>query len=135
MVLADNTQGTVFAVDHWKGSEEHQGALADKPDYFLYGVFSKNLQRHIDYGRVVPIRMPSVEAAAHLARQEFLFDMVFIDASHDYDSVKADILAWKPLISPGGILCGHDAGHPPIMRATHELLPVRHEHSMWVVEL
>ena len=39
------------------------------------------------------------------------FDMVFLDAAHDHDSVNADIDAWFPLVRPGGIIAGHDY-HP-----------------------
>jgi predicted O-methyltransferase YrrM len=121
MVLAANTPGTVWAVDHWQDSEAKQ--------------FYANLKEHIESGKVKPARMASVEFATQwkeLGRP--FFDMTFIDASHDYESVKADILAWKPITR--GLLCGHDAGHPPIMQATRELLPgVRHEGSMWVVEV
>ncbi len=35
-------------------------------------------------------------------------DFVFIDASHDHDSVVRDIGAWLPKIRRGGILSGHD---------------------------
>ena len=36
------------------------------------------------------------------------FDMVYIDASHFYEHVLADIAAWKPKVRPGGILGDHD---------------------------
>jgi hypothetical protein len=35
-------------------------------------------------------------------------DFVYIDALHDYDSVKSDMEAWFPKIKQGGILAGHD---------------------------
>jgi predicted O-methyltransferase YrrM len=37
-------------------------------------------------------------------------DFAFIDADHDYESVRADLGAWWPKIKPGGILAGHDYG-------------------------
>jgi len=37
-----------------------------------------------------------------------IFDYAFLDAAHDYDSIRADIAAWWPKIKPGGWLAGHD---------------------------
>ncbi len=49
--------------------------------------------------------------------------LCFIDAAHDYDSVKGDITAWLPKVRKGGILAGHDIMHEPVERAVRELLP------------
>jgi predicted O-methyltransferase YrrM len=50
-------------------------------------------------------------------------DFVFIDASHDYDSVKRDIKAWLPKVrKPNGIIAGHDYCEvwPGVIKAVHE---------------
>jgi len=123
--MADNLEGpgVILAVDTWRGSEEHGSFLADKPPDFIYRIFCKNLRKHVDSGRVCPVHLPSVEAARVFQAIGCAgFDMVFIDAAHDYENVKADIQAWKPLVKPGGLLRGHDWGHPPIVQAVRELL-------------
>jgi predicted O-methyltransferase YrrM len=131
-VLADNTPGIVYAVDTWLGSEEH-----NPPVQGLIEAFEANMRKYIVGGKVLQLRASSIDAAGQLAAFDKQFDMIFIDASHDYENVKADILAWRPLVAPGGLLCGHDAGHPPIMQALAEVLPDRlpNECSMWQVRL
>jgi hypothetical protein len=46
----------------------------------------------------------SPAAAASFSNGEF--DIVYIDAEHDYEAVKADIEAWRPKAKH--ILAGHD---------------------------
>lgn len=62
-------------------------------------------------------------------------DFCFLDARHDYESVKADILAWKPKIKPGGWLAGDDLTPiwPGVIRAVNELLPEARpwSHDSW----
>jgi Methyltransferase domain len=56
--------------------------------------------------KVVLIRDLS-KSAADLFDDESL-DFVYLDAGHDYDSVKVDLEAWYPKVKKGGILAGHD---------------------------
>ena len=73
------------------------------------------------------------------ARRGELFDSVFLDASHHYADIVADILEWRPLLRPGGILCGHDysTAFPGIMDAVNELCPgfqvVPNTRIWWVI--
>jgi len=92
-----------YCVDTWKGSEEHIGLDILKEDG-LYKEFVKNIDpvSHI----IKPIRMPSIEASAKF--EDNSLDFVFIDAAHDYESVKDDIKHWYPKVKTGGIFSGHD---------------------------
>lgn len=130
--LADNCPGKVLAVDTWKGSDEqqHRDLLKDKPEDWLLMEFMKNMTGV----NVYPYVLTSL-AAAETFKDE-LFDMVFIDAGHDYADIKADILAWGALLAPGGLLCGHDyhSGAPGVVEAVNELLDGAKIHnSIWYV--
>ena len=39
-------------------------------------------------------------------------DFVYLDGDHSEAAVAGDIRLWRPLVKPGGILAGHDYGHP-----------------------
>jgi SAM-dependent methyltransferase len=135
--LADNCQpgSAIFAVDTWEGSPEHLAMFPDLLD--LWSEFNRNLADHVVTGRVTTWKMSSLEAANHFKESGQTFDMIFIDASHDYDSVCADLLAWRPLLKNGGLLCGHDHGrYSGLDRALRETLDeysVMEDGSIWYV--
>ena len=130
--LARVTPGKVYAVDTWQGSEEHQKLLAEKDPDFLFRNFQGNVN---GFDNVRPIRRASVHAAEEFKAMGICPDMVFIDAAHDYENVKADILAWREVLATGGLLCGHDfdAGREGVVKAVRELVPnVKHAAgSIW----
>jgi predicted O-methyltransferase YrrM len=65
----------------------------------------------------------SLSAARGAFASRMRFDSVFIDGVHNYEQVSADILEWRPLLKPGGLLCGHDysVAFPGVMDAVNEL--------------
>lgn len=128
-VFADNTEGTVTCVDTW-ADDAYGTAPAEMTGSknWLWNEFVKNHQQNIDLAVVFPIRKTSVEGAEHFRQIGQTFDLIFIDAGHNYEDVKADILAWRPLLREGGILCGHDMYpngpfHPGVLQAVNELVP------------
>jgi len=60
----------------------------------------------------------SIEAARDLFPAR-TFDFVYIDADHDEQAVKADIAAWWPRVTRGGVFAGHDycSTHDGVRRA------------------
>lgn len=50
-------------------------------------------------------------------------DFVFIDADHNYEGVRQDIIDWRPKLRPGGFLCGHDIHMPGVAKAVAEQCP------------
>lgn len=121
--LAVNTRAQIFGVDHWKGPAAYPG-IGLKVGPAAEKHFRRRVRPWLKTGRVVAVKMESTRAAAHLlAEYGPVFDLVFIDAAHDYESVYADILAWRPLVRPGGILCGHDINWDGVQQAVEELVP------------
>jgi predicted O-methyltransferase YrrM len=122
VALAQHTSGRVLAIDTWEGSEEIKHLLEGHSKDWLYETFLANTK---GLTNIETMRMPSLQAAGELACSLDTFDMVFIDASHDYENVRADIEAWRPLVEPGGLLAGHDYAPewPGVMKAVNERFP------------
>ncbi len=69
-------------------------------------------------------QMSSVDAALHTYLRSLSPYLVYLDADHSYEAVKADIAAWWPILPSGGMLAGHDYGddHPGVRKAVLEWL-------------
>jgi hypothetical protein len=101
------------AIDHFMGSEEHDNNI----DYF--SITLDNLESILDFINI--IKGESIEKSK-LYEYESL-DIIYIDASHDYESVKKDILTWFPKLKKDGIICGDDYcdGWPGVIKAVNEI--------------
>ncbi len=114
-MLNQNKQFCTFCVDTWNGSEEHQHMDCVSDDR-LYSIFMENTKPVRDW--FTPIRMPSTQAAKFFPNNSIT--AAFIDAAHDYESVKNDISAWLPKIRRGGLIMGHDYLYGGVHKAVHE---------------
>lgn len=97
-----------YVVDTFKGSIEHTPEEVERL-YETYIENTKGLQ-------IRTLVMESVEAAKEFTAVDF----VFIDASHEYDDVIADIQSWYPKIKKGGVLAGHDYEWEGVQRAVND---------------
>ncbi len=119
-IINSNKKIKIDAVDTWDGTlnEEYHQQDTYVRDNKLYDLFLSNIEPVKNV--VNPIRMDSV-SAAELYEDESL-DVVFIDAAHDYENVRNDVLAWYPKVKPNGYIAGHDYYHPPVKAAVDEVL-------------
>lgn len=129
-VLLEHCCGPVYAVDTWNGSSNDVTRFpAEVQD--VYAEFIRNVGH---YPNLKVVRGRSPEIANGFDGDNA--DLVFIDASHDYESVKADLEAWSPHCRK--ILCGHDynGAFPGVMKAVKEKFEkINLCDSLWWVEL
>ena len=88
----------LILVDPYKGYIDFSQEDMDKAS-----LACKKLLRH--HMNVEYVEMTSAKAAALIQN---LVDFVYIDAAHDYTSVKEDIIWWWPKIRENGVIGGHD---------------------------
>jgi len=109
-----NTASTVFALDHHRGSEEHQrGEFFHDPDLYDAGEgvmdsfreFRRNIREAGLDDVVVPVVAGSEVAARHW---QTALAMVFIDGGHSLDAALTDYRCWMPHLMRGGVLAIHD---------------------------
>ena len=85
-----------------------------------------NMRQHETNLRRVGLRAGGYELADSVAASARWSDIdwLFLDASHDEASVRADLCAWLPKIRKGGVISGHDydTSWPGVIAAVDDLL-------------
>jgi len=124
--LLAGCRGTVWAVDHFKGSKtERHSCHKEATQRDISKIFLENVGH---YKNLKLLKMDSLEAAKRFKDKSI--DMVFIDGGHTDEEVKADIKAWLPKVKK--LICGHDYGRG-IEHAIHEVLGnVNALDSIWI---
>ena len=139
--LGDNTNGVVYAIDHFNGSktepQNHGSARLEDGDHAFMEFMDNNLDL-VQKGKIIPLRGTTKSMAKLLKRNKVKADMIFIDAGHTYEEVKEDINTFKELLAPNGLLCGHDyVSWVGVTQAVNELIPnhkVGANTSIWYTE-
>jgi len=94
----------IYCVDQW---------LNNYSPYDIGGTYCdmKIVEAAFDK-RIKPFKfIDKIKASSKEGVKQFpdaFFDMVYIDANHDYEYALEDIVLWKPKVKIGGYLCGHD---------------------------
>jgi hypothetical protein len=106
----------LYCVDDFMTGPERTDGKAFPSDFFSQ--FKKNTAGL----PVIPLKGKSLEMAAQFSLPTAF---LFIDGSHDYDSVRADVEAWAPKLISGAVVVFHDVqpNFPGVQRVVSELGP------------
>lgn len=110
----------IYCVDTWLGAVEFWTDFAHTPERNLmqkngypsiYYQFLSNVVHAGLQDIIIPIPNTSAIATKILKAMGVKAQLIYIDGSHDYEDVKADIRAYRELLAPGGIMFGDDFKH------------------------
>jgi predicted O-methyltransferase YrrM len=118
--------GTVFTVDHHRGSEENQAGWEHHDPTLVDGesglmdtlpVFRRTIEQAGLEGHVVAVVGPSLTVSAHWGTP---LSLLFVDGGHGEQPATDDYEGWARWVMPGGLLAIHDVfpdprdgGRPP----------------------
>lgn len=130
-VKSTNRQAVIYCVDTWLGATEFWTYASNTPErdlklkngypqiyyQFLSNVVHSNLQNVI-----IPVPNTSTNAARYFNHNNIKADLIYIDASHEYEDVLTDLNFYSRLLAPGGIIFGDDYDNywPGVVRAVNE---------------
>ena len=126
-IIMAKAGATVTCVDTWEGSKNDDGCTRyDGSAGTPLDVFKRNTRGY----DITPVQAKSPDAADLFPDQSF--DIVYIDAEHDYESVRRDISAWRRKAKI--LLAGHDYhSFPEVARAvSDEGLVPEVQGNVWV---
>lgn len=113
-LAAQKNNSVVYALDHHRGSEEHQlgEEYHDKELYDeqagLMDTF-KDFRRNMRAAQLDDTVVPLVSSSAVVAKHwQTPLSMVFIDGGHSFEAALTDYQSWASWVKPGGILAIHD---------------------------
>lgn len=118
---------TLYCVDAWKGDYDGDDICSFTcPMMVVEKQFDKRMDVYRNRGlNVVKVKKPSLDAVNMFPDEAF--DMIYIDACHQYEDVLNDLRAWMPKVKKGGWIAGHDYGcgqFPGVAKAINQVIGV-----------
>ncbi len=137
MHLCRRVEGVRYVgIDAWTDYESEL-ARGDHDMAYARERMQTNRDEAMGCQRMWPAQVTMIEGLTHnvVGSIKSLFDIVWIDADHSYDSVSRDIDLYHNKVKPGGIVCGHDYDWPEVHRAVHERFDNVESHAddVWLV--
>jgi hypothetical protein len=101
----------------------------------LFDIFKRNIEPVKDKINIIK----SISWDGALNYEDNSLEFVFIDAGHDYESVKKDLNAWYPKVKLGGTIAGHDyhydcGVYPAVNEFFEDKNGIRQLGACWIYE-
>ena len=139
----------LICVDTWLGAmefwnphdaERYEGLRLRHGFPSVYYTFLSNVVNAGFQDIITPFPLSSVSAALWFRQRQVKADLVYIDASHEEEDVRADLEAWWPVLREGGVMFGDDfvADWPGVVSATRKFaektgIPLEEHDGFWVL--
>jgi len=94
-------------VDPWLQQNVTYTDFANTDDFKQEYNYQNTVKRLSIFSNILDVKRMTSKDASVLVPDDSL-DFVYLDARHDYCSVKEDLELWWPKLKMGGILAGHD---------------------------
>jgi len=139
-----NKDSVICEIGSYEGKSSELFALLCKEVYCVDVFYDQRATKIFDDMIRNYSNIWKIEKLSSLASKEFpnnFFDFIYIDANHDYDSVKQDIINWIDKIKIDGYVGGHDyhQGSGGVYEATQELFKDKdlkiYPDSSWILKI
>lgn len=135
--------GRLICVDHFQGSP-HDGSgrmAARNGSQAVKEAFLKNTEVYRESGQLELWDMSDAKAKSQFCLDSLPpIDFLYLDADHEYEFVKRQIVDWSKFMSPEGVIAGHDYNNlfPGVMRAASEMFDAHvwgDKHDVWYAKV
>ena len=126
---------TIIAVDTWLGAPEFWTWGIDDPTRGIslncqngypsvFYTFTKNVKSYGYDNIIAPFPISSIQGADVLKYYKITADIIYVDAAHEYEPVKADIKHYWNILKQGGVMFGDDYADywPGVKQAVNEFV-------------
>ena len=132
--IKHNPESYIVCVDTWLSDVADYVLRQDGVKYNLthgynhtmFDRFIQNIQNNGLENTVIPFRLPSIQAGQIMYFYGIKFDVIYIDAAHEYLNVKMDLELYWNLIADDGFFFGDDYNINGVKRAVDEFVKERH---------
>ena len=115
--------------------ENHYQVLSLKNGFpSVYYNFLSNMYRAGLHQKICPFPQTSTIASRWLKNNNVKSDIIYIDASHEYDDVVADLNNYWPLLNENGIMFGDDYWISDVRNAVNEFVSEKKIHLEFHLE-